>query len=960
MKLTALQRTFIATKLGVKPRVKSLLHIRSGDEKTDDAIQAALTDYLRREQKVLDALAELEKAEGTAEVVAAFELEVERIQLRVKAAVRDHAVATIRQAHQDLDDIKARARKAEATGKGNPQFYARRKALQAALKAMDGHLQKSHVLPLLTSARDGLAQAEADNAAKRYPESIAALTQAQADVDKARRLADKFQRYRQLRVQVVGVLEQLDPQPYVDNAKATVQQADQDATLAAERHDEAIAALTGIRDEVGPFLETQATDGLQQHVADLEALPQAGFIAQDIQQLKDWLALVPAKVAAGEWAALGALSIRGFQRMVLGRDRATRRQAYLDQRGLATNAITPLRAQAALTKPVAALDLKITANADPLATAAQMRFEEGMDVCRQVVADCGALGPTAALAKTFTDAQPALAQRLEALKKHAAAPRMADALALLAGLAAEASRHAAAEPPDWAAALEAQKRLAAELDVAEQSAPGLAAADPAQVPALAQAALQQGLDAALAAATQRRDLLANQAKAGSFTALVPLVDRIQPLLDQAQAAAKMQDHQAASAAISQANAAALAAEQAATAITAYDQRATPLAQACATLKQDGAEVGPIEAALADAARALAERRFADARKLQDRADAQMEVLEVQRQAQADPDGPALLASADKLLKLDGGDKLLDDFVQTLGDGGEFDLIAKLAEKRFGILLSSDDGGKTISAKALWDAMASVPASHATHSPSLKAVKREDPDGGGGAFGWLDKEVEMNGRPDDGKEEQFDAATRAKGLGLPLDHDMDADPYAPVDDQPANLFNLTMLHEIGHAVDDRLAFMNGKAGDAAFGGWHEYADLGPIADAVARVKGYDREYVMQRLGGLKPDPVAMPEGHPGGEVKWAKAKVAVDTWYEQAKNGQLWWDYAQSKDAAIDGVVYQEAYPSRWVSYLLAERPKGVTAYQWRAPGEWFAELYMCWYGKKLKDSHPFASWLKTL
>lgn len=472
---------------------------------------------------------------------------------------------------------------------------------------------------------------------------------------------------------------------------------------------------------------------------------------------------------------------------------------------------------------------------------------------------------------------------------------------------------------------------------------------------------QTGFDAALLLASARQKVLVDQAKTGSYTANLAPVNLIQAPLDQAVQAAKARDYTAASAALARANAAALAAEDTAKGIAAYDVQAKLLDTRCKKMKTEGDVVTGVEKLLSDAALAAGTLGFVLARKLQVEAQATMEAMAVKRLAAANVDDPNIATTAEALLKLDGGDKMLDDFVKTLSGEASFDLIAKLAEKRFGIVLTSDTGHKTLSAKAIWEAMAAVPASHATKNPSLKSAKRETPNAGsGGAFSWFDKSMEINGRPNDGGTEKFDKATREKALGLPQSHDTASDPYAPVDETPGNLFNFTVLHEVGHAVDDRLGFMVGKAGDAAFGGWIQHTDLGVIASAVATAKKYDRGYVLAKLNGGNPDAVAMEDDYEGGEPKWKKAKEAVDAWYELAKKGQIWYDYAKSKAAAIDGVVYQEAYGNRWVSYLLAERAKGVTAYQWRAPGEWFAELYMAWFGKKLKDNHPFASWLKTL
>jgi hypothetical protein len=70
--------------------------------------------------------------------------------------------------------------------------------------------------------------------------------------------------------------------------------------------------------------------------------------------------------------------------------------------------------------------------------------------------------------------------------------------------------------------------------------------------------------------------------------------------------------------------------------------------------------------------------------------------------------------------------------------------------------------------------------------------------------------------------------------------------------------------------------------------------------------------------------------------------------------------AQAKKLAIDGVIYQESYPNDWKSYLMAARSKGITGYQFRAPGEWFCELYAAYHSGKLKPGHPSEGWLSNL
>lgn len=74
-----------------------------------------------------------------------------------------------------------------------------------------------------------------------------------------------------------------------------------------------------------------------------------------------------------------------------------------------------------------------------------------------------------------------------------------------------------------------------------------------------------------------------------------------------------------------------------------------------------------------------------------------------------------------------------------------------------------------------------------------------------------------------------------------------------------------------------------------------------------------------------------------------------------------WDQGASAAGkwAIDSRVYQQAYKTTWVSYSLGVRPRGISQYQFRAPGEWFAELYAMYYLKKLPKTHADAVWLKA-
>ena len=63
---------------------------------------------------------------------------------------------------------------------------------------------------------------------------------------------------------------------------------------------------------------------------------------------------------------------------------------------------------------------------------------------------------------------------------------------------------------------------------------------------------------------------------------------------------------------------------------------------------------------------------------------------------------------------------------------------------------------------------------------------------------------------------------------------------------------------------------------------------------------------------------------------------------------------------IGDYIYHEAYARQWVGYKAAARGKGLTGYQFRAPPEWFAELYAGYRSGKLGPDHPAREWLAKL
>jgi hypothetical protein len=308
-----------------------------------------------------------------------------------------------------------------------------------------------------------------------------------------------------------------------------------------------------------------------------------------------------------------------------------------------------------------------------------------------------------------------------------------------------------------------------------------------------------------------------------------------------------------------------------------------------------------------------------------------------------------------ILAQPGGGKALDAMVVELGVAPNAAVLGAAIEARFGITLNLINS-EVVSVRKLYDLLKGVPKSHGRSNPSMKKIQYDNTKTGGGSFNSSTKLVDLTcGRSKDGNLERL---TLVGEIPTP-DEDC-----KPVDTTSPDKFDFVTLHEVGHAVDDRLGFMKGKAGDAKFGGWQDYGlNVAPAAAAAAASFGYDAAYIEEYLAGGKPPPPALPADGTT-QLDWDAKGIKVKAWCDAVMlppNEQgMWWNDGKSQANALNGVVHQQAYKTKWVSYNLAARKQGITGYQFRAPGEWLAELYAAYHIKKLKDTHPAVAWLKTL
>ncbi len=187
--------------------------------------------------------------------------------------------------------------------------------------------------------------------------------------------------------------------------------------------------------------------------------------------------------------------------------------------------------------------------------------------------------------------------------------------------------------------------------------------------------------------------------------------------------------------------------------------------------------------------------------------------------------------------------------------------------------------------------------------------------------------------------------------------------------PMNVFNATMRHEIGHAVDRQLNLMKGgwMAQESA-GAWQQHASYSAMADAIieagggltnadgtpkhgyaAADVGQYRQAMINALSGtidfqaalsaLKPTAAPAPDAGP-------ISAVFQTTRWTGGGSGP-WYNTGNYRPQA--GRCFQRAYSDASSLYSFKNDIRvshGVTEYQWRAPGEWFAEVYQVYYAEQ--------------
>ena len=188
----------------------------------------------------------------------------------------------------------------------------------------------------------------------------------------------------------------------------------------------------------------------------------------------------------------------------------------------------------------------------------------------------------------------------------------------------------------------------------------------------------------------------------------------------------------------------------------------------------------------------------------------------------------------------------------------------------------------------------------------------------------------------------------------------------------------LTHEVGHAVDKEMGWSTSpEPAKPERGGWKDYGvnhndcatemvdDSGGAikSDLAAPQRADVIDEMSTVMGnrssrGLEADIRGLPwfAGLPRpirNDVLRDAALKALEIGLDQP------WFKARDGGEHLGSHVYQEGYPNDWVRYRHEARSRMVTKYQFRDPGEWFAEAYSYYYrpdprgvGAKLADKDP--------
>ena len=287
--------------------------------------------------------------------------------------------------------------------------------------------------------------------------------------------------------------------------------------------------------------------------------------------------------------------------------------------------------------------------------------------------------------------------------------------------------------------------------------------------------------------------------------------------------------------------------------------------------------------------------------------------------------------------------LFDKAAKITGDTEKIqETYAKALEKKYGIAIKNPEGMKNTHLEQVYKLFDSVPQGDVAQS-MLKQLAYEP--------------TMLNEKGEEVKNTGASYGSASINMGDYGTEDWEyVDPKDPKGKKKvqANGFNISTLHELGHSVDDRFKIMDNNEAKSGSGGWKNETLDSTAAAFVGQFKSGDLKKLSKpiddndlstaikgALGGASARPAGMTD--PDWAILESTLKICLSRRSDK-------WPWGTGSNHDIGGRSYHEAYANFWVSFDTGMRSKPLTVrdYQWRAPGEWFAELYAFSFYKKQK------------
>lgn len=178
----------------------------------------------------------------------------------------------------------------------------------------------------------------------------------------------------------------------------------------------------------------------------------------------------------------------------------------------------------------------------------------------------------------------------------------------------------------------------------------------------------------------------------------------------------------------------------------------------------------------------------------------------------------------------------------------------------------------------------------------------------------------------------------------------------------NYFDATVRHEVGHAVDHRHGFSDVRCLTPNGGSWiiyngdvrgmvQEYLDLNnsalsnhPACLGMVKLEIAKLITATANMDAVKTEVIRMMnETSNAAGLQFDRAIVDNDPIFEDMQKANLQRPWKSSNPKVVGGRTFVYSNDNSLSSYDSAARARQVSNYQFRAPGEWFAEAYAAYY-----------------